>query len=82
MDERTLKDETVVLVAWEMWDERIDPKSWDDSDEAFRRVEGWASVRVPMKQASDRMGAVSGDFRIYEMRDHLEEMDDGVFRVD
>lgn len=49
---------------WEVWHERKDPDSPDDRDEAFRRREGWLSVRVPMDEASDTVGLFKGDVTI------------------
>ncbi len=82
MDKRSLKDDTIVLVRWELWDERIDPKSEDDSDEAFRRVRGWATVRVQFHKAPLAVGAVGQDFGISDYRDILDVEDDGVCLLD
>ena len=78
MDERTLKDETVVLVKWEFWRERIDPESLDDSDEAFKDMETWADVRLPFREAADTADAVGEDFLVSDMKCYLKEEDDGV----
>ncbi len=78
IDKRSLRDDTIVLVRWELWTERIDPKSEDDSDEAFRRARGWATVRVQFHKAPLAVGAVGEDFRISDYRDNLDDEDDGV----
>ena len=78
MDERTLEDDTVVVVQWELWSERIDPNSEDDRDEAFRQVEGWQDVRLPLEKAADTVIALGGDFRVHDMKTGLREEDNGV----
>ena len=77
IDARTLHDETLVLVRWEVYDERIDPKSPDDSDEAFRRVEAWTDIRVPVVTATEMVGSLGLDLLIHDFKWHLRE-DDGV----
>lgn len=79
IDARTLKDETLVLVRWELYDERIDPTSWDDSDEAFRTVEDWTDVRVPVVMATEMVMSLGPDFMVNDNRFHLNEENDDVF---
>ena len=52
LDERFLRDGTVVLANWELYDERKDPNSEDDRDEAFWHREGWLDVRLPGEKAA------------------------------
>ena len=52
LDERFLRDGTVVLCNWELYDERKDPNSEDDRDEAFWHREGWLDVRLPGEKAA------------------------------
>ena len=69
------------MVKWELWDERIDPDSLDDSAEAFREMEGLADVRLPFGGAAVTAAAVGDDFLVSDMRSHLKEEDDGVHRT-
>ena len=78
IDARTLKDETLVLVRWEVYDERIDPTSPDDRDEAFRRVTDWTDIRVPVVMATELVGCLGLELLIHDNKWHLSEEDDGV----
>ena len=68
----------MVLVRWELWDERIEPASPDDSREAFRRVRGWADVRVPLEMATEAVGGLGLDLLVRDFEDYLRQEDDGV----
>ena len=78
IDARTLKDETLGLVRWELYDERIDPTSWDDSYKAWRTVEDWTDVRVPVVMATEMVMSLGPDFMVNENRFHLNEGNDDV----
>ena len=78
MDERTLKDGTIMLVKWELSSERIDPNSEDDSDESFEMKEGWQTIRVPLAQAADTMYGIR-NLLVRDFRESLKPEDDGVY---
>ena len=78
MDERTLKDDTIMLARWEFWSERIDPKSEDDSDEAFRDIEDWATVRVDIRNAAEAVAGIGDELEVHTFAMYLSDEDDGV----
>ena len=58
MDERTLKDDTILLVKYDVWTERIDPNDPSDEDDKFKQLEGWRSIRVDIDEATDTIDAI------------------------
>jgi len=67
-----------VLVRWEAWNERIDPTSEDDREEAWRFVRGWRDVRVPLEMATEVVGGLGLDLLIHDFREQLGVGDEGV----
>ena len=57
MDDRTLRDGTILLVKWELWTEHIDPNATEgvDSDANLEDKEGRQTIRVPLAEALDTM---------------------------
>ncbi len=57
LDERSIKDSTVLLVKWELWSDYIDPnaKSGLDDESNRQQYEGWQTLRVPFGNAADVM---------------------------
>lgn len=58
MDKRTLKDDTVLLVKYDVWTERKDENDPSDEDDAFMKFRGWREMRVPIKEATSTMEAL------------------------
>ncbi|KAL8949367.1 MAG: hypothetical protein Q9222_004517 [Ikaeria aurantiellina] len=58
MDERTVRDGTVVLVKWDFHAYWIDPNNPSDEDDNLVHTEDWLSFRTPAPQAADTMSAV------------------------
>ena len=80
LDERTLKDGTVLLVRYSSWMERINPDDPSDADDAFRHLEGYRTVRAKRKAAPELMFITPG-IDIDEVISHLRPEDNGVWRA-
>ena len=74
MDERTLRDDTIVLVRWESWDELID----SEVDEVWRDVKDWANVRVSFRNAAEAVMGIGEDLLVHDFAVNLKAGDDGV----
>lgn len=80
LDERTLRDGTVLLASYRYWQERIDPDDLNDADEAFRHIEGWRTVRARRNSAPDLVSILPvHDFN--QVIEFLKPEDDGVWRA-
>lgn len=80
LDERTLKDGTVLLARYSLWQERIDPNNPSDADDAFRDLEGWRTVRVK-RSAAPELTFILPTIDIDEVVENLKPEDDGVWRA-
>jgi len=80
LDDRTLRDGTVLLVKWDVWTERIDEDDPSDADEAFRKLRGYRTVRAMMRAAPDLMQALP-ETDLSEAIADMKPEDDGVWRA-
>lgn len=80
LDNKTLRDGTVLLVKWDVWRERIDEDDPSDADEAFRKHRGYRTVRAMMKAAPDLLGALP-EIDLSEVIADMKLEDDGVWRA-
>lgn len=57
LDERSIKDSTVLLVKWELWDDYIDTNAETGLDDDSNRQDfaGWQTLRVPFEKAAKMM---------------------------
>jgi len=58
LDERTLKDGTILLASYTHWQERINPDDPSDKDEAFRCFQGFRTVRTERNSAPDNVSVL------------------------
>jgi hypothetical protein len=79
LDERTLRDGTVLLASYCHWQERIDPEDPSDEDEAFRHFKGFRTVRTERNSAADHASTLP-EIHFNMVIESLKPEDDGVWR--
>jgi hypothetical protein len=79
LDERTLRDGTVLLASYCHWQERIDPEDPSDEDEAFRHFKGFRTVRTERNSAADHASTLP-EIHFNMVIESLKPQDDGVWR--
>ena len=78
LDERTTKDGTVLLAAYDYWTERINPDDPSDADDAFRDCEGYRQLRAKWKAAPDLIHTMP-EIDLSQVVDSVKPEDDGVW---
>jgi len=79
LDERTLRDGTVLLAWYSYWKERIDPDDPNDGDEAFKHNEGYRTIRSMRNSTADHLH-IMPEFEVDWVLEELKPEDDGVWR--